>query len=253
MDEKMEGYGMGNPYEAELIGLAAGKNRSCNDGFGGELGPFLMGALLGGRGLGFGGVGYDGVGRCCGHGHDWGFGGGIGVANILNDNWNSRFDQAAIQTSAGFNAIGDRMTGLELLEAIGGVKDEICDSKLAMATGFGTLGAAVVESRYQSALGNQALQAEIAEGKYAALLTAKDASAQLAECCCEIKEQGILNTQKILDSLAANKLDEKNDEIQQLRFKILKHDHEEDSRNSTQIIGSTITTVLTSLLSGNQA
>lgn len=79
----------------------------------------------------------------------------------------------------------------------------------------------VLESRYATQLGVQSIissqkdcccetNRNIDSVRYDNLLTAKDAQAQLASCCCDLKAQGIENTQKILDKLCEN-------EIQQLR------------------------------------
>ena len=79
----------------------------------------------------------------------------------------------------------------------------------------------VLENRYTNQLGVQSIissqkdcccetNRNIDSVRYDNLLTAKDAQMQLADCCCKLEAQGISNTQKILDKLCEN-------EIQQLR------------------------------------
>lgn len=79
----------------------------------------------------------------------------------------------------------------------------------------------VLENRYTNQLGVQSIissqkdcccetNRNIDSVKYDNLLTAKDAQMQLADCCCKLEAQGLANTQKILDKLCEN-------EIQQLR------------------------------------
>lgn len=249
-NEKMGEYDMGNPYEAELIGLAADRRGGCqHDGMGmGGIGGFILGAALGGRGGLFGHDGY-GRGGCC----DDGFGRGGQIAGIMNDNINSRFEMIAANDDNNTRDLSTQIQTGNIINAIRDNADAVCDAKLQTVVGFGTTNTNIVESRYQSALGNQTISKEISEAKFANLLSQKELSMQLAQCCCDIEKSGMENTQKILDTLAANKLDEKNDEIQRLRFKELRNDCQEDARNSVQIIGSSIVTTLTSLLSGNTA
>lgn len=79
----------------------------------------------------------------------------------------------------------------------------------------------VLENRYNNQLGVQSIissqkdcccetNRNIDSVRYDALLTAKDAQMQLADCCCKLEAGNLANTQKILDKLCQN-------EIQQLR------------------------------------
>lgn len=79
----------------------------------------------------------------------------------------------------------------------------------------------VLENRYTNQLGVQSIissqkdcccetNRNIDSVRYDNLLTAKDAQMQLSECCCRLEAGNLANTQKILDKLCEN-------EIQQLR------------------------------------
>lgn len=77
----------------------------------------------------------------------------------------------------------------------------------------------VLESRYTTQLGFASLQASqqncccetnrnIDSVRYDNLLIAKDAQMQLADCCCKLEAQGLANTQRIIDIMQQDKIDQ---------------------------------------------
>ena len=60
----------------------------------------------------------------------------------------------------------------------------------------------ILQNRYDTALGNQNLQA------------------QLAQCCCDLKTEGIANTQKILDKLCENEINQLRTDLQSAQLQI---------------------------------
>lgn len=60
----------------------------------------------------------------------------------------------------------------------------------------------ILQSRYDNALGNQALQA------------------QMAQCCCDLRAEGLNNTQKILDKLCENEINQLRTDLQAAQFQI---------------------------------
>ena len=60
----------------------------------------------------------------------------------------------------------------------------------------------ILQSRYDSALGNQALQA------------------QMAQCCCDLRTEGLNNTQKILDKLCENEINQLRTDLQAAQLQI---------------------------------
>lgn len=95
-----------------------------------------------------------------------------------------------------------------------GINERLFDTKY-------DLGTSILENRYANQLGVQSIissqkdcccetNRNIDGVRYDNLLTAKDAQMQLADCCCRLEAGNLANTQKILDKLCEN-------EIQQLR------------------------------------
>lgn len=89
----------------------------------------------------------------------------------------------------------------------------------------------ILENRYTTQLGMQNLQASqkdcccetnrnIDSVRYDNLLTAKDAQAQLASCCCELKAENLANTQKILDKLCENEINQLRTDLQSAQLQI---------------------------------
>lgn len=64
----------------------------------------------------------------------------------------------------------------------------------------------ILENRFQNALQTNTLQNQAATN-------ALNAQMQLAQCCCDLKAEGLANTQKILDKLCQNQVDELRDRL----------------------------------------
>lgn len=60
----------------------------------------------------------------------------------------------------------------------------------------------ILQNRYDTALGNQNLQA------------------QLAQCCCDLKTESVANTQKILDKLCENEINQLRTDLQSAQLQI---------------------------------
>lgn len=82
----------------------------------------------------------------------------------------------------------------------------------------------VLESRYTTQLGfanaqaqNQACccetQKEILQNRYDNALQTQSLSSQMAECCCNLRAEGLANTQKILDLIQQDKIDQLRDQV----------------------------------------
>lgn len=82
----------------------------------------------------------------------------------------------------------------------------------------------VLENRYTTQLGfanaqaqNQACccetQKEILQNRYDNALQAQTLSSQMAECCCNLRAEGLSNTQKILDLIQQDKIEQLRDQV----------------------------------------
>lgn len=89
----------------------------------------------------------------------------------------------------------------------------------------------VLESRYTTQLGLQQLgsqaqqcccdtQKEILQNRYDNALQTQTLSSQIANCCCDLRAEGIANTQKILDKLCENEINQLRTDLQSAQLQI---------------------------------
>lgn len=89
----------------------------------------------------------------------------------------------------------------------------------------------VLENRYATQLGLQNLQAqnqncccetqkEILQNRYDTALGNQNLQAQLAQCCCDLKTESVANTQKILDKLCENEINQLRTDLQSAQLQI---------------------------------
>lgn len=82
----------------------------------------------------------------------------------------------------------------------------------------------VLESRYTNQLGLSQLganmqncccetQKEILQNRYDNAIQTQTLSSQMAECCCNLRAEGLANTQKILDLIQQDKIDQLRDQV----------------------------------------
>lgn len=195
-----------------------------NDGFGGGQGiwAILLLALLGRRGFG-------GEGDCVGTG------GNCIVPNLLNDNNNKNFQslQDSINNQGILNYLNTSFQGQ--LEATRDADKAICkldsdvqngfgQTRLDACNGFGLTNQNIAEAKYQNVLELQRATAitnsNIAENKFQSALETAAIRAQLAECCCDLKTQGMENTQRILDKMSCNEIQALRDRLEDTRLQL---------------------------------
>lgn len=89
----------------------------------------------------------------------------------------------------------------------------------------------ILENRYATQLGLQNLQAqnqncccetqkEILQNRYDTALGNQNLQAQLAQCCCDLKTESVANTQKILDKLCENEINQLRTDLQSAQLQI---------------------------------
>ena len=82
----------------------------------------------------------------------------------------------------------------------------------------------VLESRYTNQLGLSQLganmqecccstQKEILQNRYDNALQTQTLSSQMASCCCDLRAEGLANTQKIIDLIQQDKIDQLRDQV----------------------------------------
>lgn len=89
----------------------------------------------------------------------------------------------------------------------------------------------VLENRYTTQLGLTNLgakmqecccetQKEILQNRYDNALQTQTLSAQMAQCCCDLRTEGVANTQKILDKLCENEVNQLRADLQSAQLQI---------------------------------
>ena len=89
----------------------------------------------------------------------------------------------------------------------------------------------ILENRYTNQLGLQQLQAsqqncccetqkEILQSRYDSALGNQSLQAQMAQCCCDLKTESLNNTQKILDKLCENEINQLRSDLQSAQLQI---------------------------------
>ena len=166
-------------------------------------------------------------------GDGFGFGGdGIWAllifAMIFNNNWMnggnnnlatqdyvaSEFTQQAINN--GFENVNSN-----LANGFGRVNDNLCDVRQAVYNTGAGISNQVLENRYAGQLSACQTQRDILtqtnELNTNLLTTALQSQSKMDECCCNLKAQGIENTQKILDALNQNTIDDLRSQVNDLK------------------------------------
>lgn len=89
----------------------------------------------------------------------------------------------------------------------------------------------ILENRYTNQLGVQSIigsqkdcccetQKEILQNRYDNSLQTQTLSSQMAQCCCDLRAEGLANTQKILDKLCENEINQLRTDLQSAQLQI---------------------------------
>ena len=177
---------------------------------------------VGGSGLGFGG---DGI---------WAllifamiFNGGFGFGNngynnlATQDFVSSQFTQRDIADVNTNVNNGFQNTNNAIAAGFGRTNDNIYDLKSTTLTGDMGLQNSILDSKYANQLAACQTQRDILtqtnELNTNLLTTALQGQAKMDECCCSLKAQGIENTQKILDAMNQNTIDDLRSQVNDLK------------------------------------
>ena len=125
--------------------------------------------------------------------------------NDLNTNMNGGF--------TGVNA--------NLFNGFSRTNDNLCDLKASVLTGDMGLQNSILENRYAGQLSACQTQRDILtqtnELNTNLLTTALQNQSKMDECCCNLRASGIENTQKILDALNQNTIDDLRSQVNDLK------------------------------------
>lgn len=116
---------------------------------------------------------------------------------------------------------GFQNTNNAIAAGFGRTNDNLCDLKSTVLTGDMGLQTSVLENRYAGQLSACQTQRDILtqtnELNTNLLTTALQNQSKMDECCCSLKAQGIENTQKILDAMNQNTIDNLRSEVNDLK------------------------------------
>ena len=170
--------------------------------------------LASGDGFGFGG---DGIWAllifAMIFNNGWGFGNGSN--NLATQDYvSSEFTQQAINN-------GFQNTNNLVSAGFGRTNDNLCDVKTSVLTGDMGLQNSILENRYAGQLSACQTQRDILtqtnELNTNLLTTALQNQSKMDECCCNLRASGIENTQKILDALNQNTIDDLRSQVNDLK------------------------------------
>lgn len=144
----------------------------------------------------------------------WGFGNN-GANNLATTDYvSSQFTQQAINN--GFENVNSNIAN-----GFARTNDNLCDVRQTVATGDMALNSSILENRYAGQLSACQTQRDIltqTNELNTNLLTSNlQAQAKMDECCCNLRAQGIENTQKILDVLNQNTIDDLRSQVNDLK------------------------------------
>lgn len=75
------------------------------------------------------------------------------------------------------------------------------------------LGTQVLENRFNCSQNACATQKEILQNRYDNALQTQALSSQMAQCCCDLRAEGLANTQKVIDLIQQDKIDQLRDQV----------------------------------------
>lgn len=124
----------------------------------------------------------------------------------------------------GNNGWGNRNNGLEtdidtrflerdIFNTNQNVSTSACQTQRDVLETKYDLGTQVLENRFNCSQNACNTQKEILQNRYDNALQTQTLSAQMAQCCCDLRAEGLANTQKIVDLIQQDKIDQLRDQV----------------------------------------
>lgn len=139
-----------------------------------------------------------------------------GAIADTNTNLNTGFQNVNTNLNNGFQNTNNALAG-----GFARTNDNLGDIKTSILTGDMGLSNSVLENRYASELSACQTQRDILtqtnELNTNLLTNALQNQAKMDECCCNIRASGIENTQKILDAISQNTIDNLREQVNDLK------------------------------------
>lgn len=124
----------------------------------------------------------------------------------------------------GNNGWGNRNNGLEtdidtrflerdIFNTNQNVSTSACQTQRDVLETKYDLGTQVLENRFNCSQNACATQKEVLQNRYDNALQTQTLSAQMAQCCCDLRAEGLANTQKVIDLIQQDKIDQLRDQV----------------------------------------
>lgn len=75
------------------------------------------------------------------------------------------------------------------------------------------LGTQILENRFNCSQNACATQKEVLQNRYDNALQTQTLSAQMAQCCCDLRAEGLANTQKVIDLIQQDKIEQLREQV----------------------------------------
>lgn len=75
------------------------------------------------------------------------------------------------------------------------------------------LGTQILENRFNCSQNACTTQKEVLQNRYDNALQTQTLSAQMAQCCCDLRAEGLANTQKVIDLIQQDKIDQLREQV----------------------------------------
>lgn len=153
---------------------------------------------------------------------NFGWGGNGGWNNVATTDFvSSEFTQRDIANLSTAVANGFQNTSNLISNGFADNATNICNLRSDVLTGNMGISTQILDSKYANQLGQCGIERDILtqtnELNTNLLTTALNSQAKMDECCCTLKAQGIENTQRILDALSQNTIDDLRSQVNDLK------------------------------------
>ena len=153
-----------------------------------------VGAVVGNRG------GYD---------DGFGYGSWFWIIIILFAFWGNGFNRNnGLETD-----IDTRFLERDIFNTNQNVSATGCQTQRDVLESKYDLGTQVLENRFNCSQNACNTQKEILQNRYDNALQTQTLSAQMAECCCNLRAEGLANTQKVIDLIQQDKIDQLREQV----------------------------------------
>ena len=170
-----------------------------------------------------------------------GFGGwgNNGLNNVATTDFvSSQFTQNSLQDLSTQICSGFASTNSNISNGFADAATNLCNVRSDILTGNMALQNAILDSKYASAIGDSNTQRDVlmqtTQLENQLSNVALSNQAHIDSCCCEIKAQGLENTQKILDALNSNVIADLREKLNEAQTEISNRNIESSIINSVR-------------------